>query len=112
MSKIIPASVTLYNAAKARENTTLKKQRYVNHAIRSPKYGVGDLVRVSRAENVFTFYGEELCKVRKNLSTDVFKIEKILKSRDKGSSKEYFVKWKEYRDKFNSWIKVSQLLKK
>ena len=25
------------------------------------------------------FYGEELCKMRKNLSTNVFEIEKILK---------------------------------
>ena len=58
------------------------------------------------------FYGEELCKVRKNLSTDVFEIETILKSRGKGSSKEHFVKWKGYPNKFNSWIKVSQLVKK
>ena len=57
------------------------------------------------------FYGEELCKVRKNLSADAFEIEKILKSRGKGSSKEHFVKWKGYPDKFNSWIKVSQLVK-
>ena len=58
------------------------------------------------------FYGEELCKVRKNLSTDIFEIEKILKSRGKGSSKEHFVKWKGYPNKFNSWIKVRQLVKK
>ena len=58
------------------------------------------------------FYGEELCKVRKNLSTDVFEIEKILKSRGKGYSKEHFVKWKGYPNKFNSWFKVSQLVKK
>ena len=51
------------------------------------------------------FTCEELRKVRKNLSTDVFEIEKILKSRGKGSSKEHFVKWKEYPNKFNSWIK-------
>ena len=58
------------------------------------------------------FYGEELCKVRKNLSTDDFEIEKILRSRGKGSSKEHFVKWKRNPDKFNSRIKVSQLVKK
>ena len=50
--------------------------------------------------------------MHKNLSTDVFEIEKILKSRGKGSSKEHFVKWKGYLDKFNSWIKMSQLKKK
>ena len=47
---MIPASVTLYNATKALENL---QQCYGNHVIRSPKYGVGDLVRVSRAKNVF-----------------------------------------------------------
>ena len=58
------------------------------------------------------FYGEELWKVRKNLSMDVFEIKKILKSRGKGSFKEHFVKWKGYPDKFNSCIKVSQVVKK
>ena len=49
-TKMVPASVTLYNVAKARENL---QHLYDNHVIRSPKYGVGDLVRVSRAKNVF-----------------------------------------------------------
>ena len=49
-TKMIPTSITLYNAAKARENL---QQCYGNHVIRSLKYGVGDLVRVSRAKNVF-----------------------------------------------------------
>ena len=49
---MIPASVTirLYNTAEAQENL---QQRHGNHVIRSPKYDVGDLVRVSRAKNVF-----------------------------------------------------------
>ena len=109
---------------------------------------VGNLVRVSRAANVFAkghesgwtleiikitrisstrppavyyledlageeidgfFYTEELRIVRKNLTTDVFEIDKILKTRGKGSSKEYFVKWKGYGDKFNSWVRANQL---
>ena len=55
------------------------------------------------------FYTEELCRVRKNLTSDVFEIEEILKTTGKGSSKEYFVKWKGYGDKFNSWVKTNQL---
>ena len=43
-TKMIPASVTLYNAAKARENL---QQRYGNHTIRSPKCGVGNFVSIS-----------------------------------------------------------------
>ena len=55
------------------------------------------------------FYTEELCRVRKNLTTDFFEIDKIFKTRGKGSSKEYFVKWKGYGDKFNSWVRANQL---
>ena len=119
---MVPATITLYNAAKARENL----QRYGNHDFKALKYCVGDLVRVSRAKNVFTkgyesgwtleifkitrisstrppavyyledlageeidgfFYTEELCRVRKNLTTDVFEIDKILKTRVKSPSK-------------------------
>ena len=49
-TKMIPASVTLYNATRAQKYL---QQRYSNHVMRSPKYSVGDLVRVSRAKNVF-----------------------------------------------------------
>ena len=144
-TKMVPATVTLYNAAKARENL---QRRYGNRDFKALKYCVGDLVRVSRAQNVFAkgyesgwtleifkitrisstrppavyylkdlageeidgfFYTEELCRVRINLTTDVFEIDKILKTRGKGSSKEYFVKWKGYGDKFNSWVRANQL---
>ena len=137
-TKMVPATVTLYNAAKVRENL---QRRYGNREFKTLKYSVGDLVRIRRAKNVFAkgyesgwtleifkitrisstrppavyyledfageeidgfFYAEELCRVRKNLTTDVFEIDEILKTRGKGSSKEYFVKWKGYAYKFNS----------
>lgn len=50
------------------------------------------------------FYAHELQKVFKT-SKDYWRIEKILRSRGKGTNKEYFVKWKGYADSFNSWIK-------
>jgi hypothetical protein len=47
------------------------------------------------------FYEEEL---QRNLKEDdVYKIEKILKSRKRNGKKEYFVKWRGYDDSFNSW---------
>lgn len=49
------------------------------------------------------FYEEELQKVTKT-SRDFWRIEEILKSRGKGSNKEYFVKWKGFDHRFNSWI--------
>ena len=55
------------------------------------------------------FYTEELCRVRKNLTTDFFEIDKIFKTRGKGSSEEYFVKWKGFGDNFNFWVIANQL---
>jgi len=46
------------------------------------------------------FYSAELQKVIK----DVFRIEKVLKTRKRDSKTEYFVKWLGYSDKFNSWV--------
>lgn len=54
-----------------------------------------------------TFYAEELQKVgRKN----EFPIEKILKKRRKKNVLEYYVKFKGYPEKFNSWIPVSNMI--
>jgi hypothetical protein len=54
-----------------------------------------------------SFYEEELQKV-KHLS-EVFKIEKILRKRQKSGRKQYFVKWLDYPDSFNSWINASDI---
>ena len=150
-TKMSPISVNWRNAAKARENI---RRRYGNSgdgkdgAIKKPKYKVGDLVRVSRARNVFAkgyeggwtlelfkivristtrpptvyflkdlsdedidgfFYEEELSRVQKNLNKDFFEVNEVLKSRGKGRKKEYLVSWKGYPEKFNSWIKASDL---
>ena len=48
--KMEPASVTIHNAHEARENL---ETRYGRVKYRKPKYSVDDLVRVSRARNVF-----------------------------------------------------------
>ena len=50
------------------------------------------------------FYEEELCRVRKNLNTEHFDVEEVLRTRGKGKKKQYFVKWKNFSDKFNCWI--------
>ena len=48
------------------------------------------------------FYELELQRIIKE--DDVYKVEKVLKTRKKGSKKEYFVKWTGYPDSFNSWV--------
>ncbi|KAJ8018519.1 Heterochromatin protein 1 [Holothuria leucospilota] len=48
------------------------------------------------------FYHNELQKVSKIDHT--YRIEKILKRRTRNGQKEYFVKWKGYPSKFNSWV--------
>lgn len=50
-----------------------------------------------------TFYQSELQKTNVK-DDDIWKVEKILKTRGKGLRKEYFVKWLRWPTKFNSWI--------
>jgi len=48
------------------------------------------------------FYAQELQKVNKE--GDVYEVEGIVKTRRRGGKIEYFVKWKGYPEKFNSWV--------
>jgi hypothetical protein len=50
-----------------------------------------------------TFYQSELQKVNIR-DDDMWKIEKILKTKGMGNNKQYFVKWLHWTKKFNSWI--------
>ena len=53
-----------------------------------------------------TFYEQELSKTALG---EIHKIEEVLKERKRQGKKEYFVKWKYYPKKFNSWISHDQL---
>ncbi len=35
---------------------------------------------------------------------DVYEIEKVLKTRKRDGQVEYYVNWKDYPNKFNSWV--------
>jgi hypothetical protein len=50
-----------------------------------------------------TFYEQELQKSEQ----EIFRIEKIIRSRVKNGKKEIFVKWDGYGPEFNSWIKFN-----
>ena len=56
-----------------------------------------------------TFYEAELQKVIKE--NDVYRVEKVLRKRKRKGVVEYFVKWKGYPDKFNSWVSEKDILK-
>ena len=56
-----------------------------------------------------SFYEPELQKIIKN--DDVYRVEKILRKRKRKGVVEYFVKWKGYPDKFNSWVPESNVSK-
>ena len=53
------------------------------------------------------FYKSELQVI--NVKPDVYRIEKIIRTKGKGAYKQYFVKWHGYSNEHNSWIKASQL---
>ena len=50
-----------------------------------------------------TFYEWELQEVEK-LDDDLYVIDKVIKQRRKNGKTEYFVSWKGYPSKFNSWV--------
>ena len=56
-----------------------------------------------------TFYEAELQKVIKE--DDVYRVEKVLRKRKRKGVVEYFVKWKGYSSKFNSWVAESDISK-
>ena len=56
-----------------------------------------------------TFYDKEIQKVIKE--DDVYRVEKALRNRKRKGVVEYFVKWKGYSDKFNSWVAESDMTK-
>lgn len=52
-----------------------------------------------------SFYGEELQRVR----GDIYKVEKIIKSRGLGRNRQHFVKWMFFGPQHNSWIRASDV---
>lgn len=70
-----------------------------------PVYRVQDF---DKDEIKGTFYQSELQKVDVK-DDDLWKVEKVLKTRGKGRNKQYFVKWLHYPKKFNSWINASDV---
>ena len=55
---------------------------------------------------VGSFYTQELQKTEQ----DMYKIEKVLKTRQKGKKTELYVKWEGYPDSFNSWVSAFELI--
>ena len=57
------------------------------------------------------FYTEELALVgASRLETNKrFMVERVLRTRGRGNKKQLLVKWSSYLDKFNSWVKASDL---
>lgn len=65
-----------------------------------PTYILKDL---SGEEIKGKFYEQEIQPVTYK-ADDIFIVEKVLKTRRRGNRTEYFVKWRNYPEKFNSWV--------
>jgi hypothetical protein len=78
------------------EELFIVNKRYPTHPV---TYGLKDL---ADEDIKGKFYEQELQNVSK--SDDVYIVEKILKTRKRAGKIEYFVKWRSYPDKFNSWV--------
>ncbi|XP_041347126.1 uncharacterized protein LOC121366970, partial [Gigantopelta aegis] len=55
-----------------------------------------------------TFYQPELQQIDVK-EDNLWKVEKILKTRGRGPNKEHYVKWLNCPKKFNSWVKASDV---
>lgn len=77
---------------------------------RSP-WVVYTLKDLQNEEITGTFYEKELQKVNYD-PTNMYKIDKIMRTRYTGHRKEVLVKWKGYPNKFNSWILARELKQK
>ena len=55
------------------------------------------------------FYEEELQRVPKDADTAVFRVEKVLRHRQRQGQREIFVKWMGWPQKFNSWVKQTDV---
>ena len=51
------------------------------------------------------FYANEMTHVR----GDTFKIDEIIRTRGRGAKREYFVRWKHFSPRWNSWVKADDV---
>ncbi len=72
---------------------------------RPPVYRIKDL---DGEELEGTFYEKELQKVEKG-DDALYILDKVIKQRKRGRKTEYFVSWRGYPSKFNSWVSDIQL---
>ncbi|GBM33609.1 hypothetical protein AVEN_115919-1 [Araneus ventricosus] len=70
-----------------------------------PTYVLQDL---SGKEIAGRFYAEELQKIDKS-DNNLWAIEKIIRTKGRGASRQLLVKWVGFDDSFNSWIKAKWL---
>ena len=70
-----------------------------------PVYRLQDL---AGEEITGSFYQSELQKIDYN-PNQIFKIEKVLKTRGKGRNKQYYIRWKFYPKKYDSWVKAQDI---
>ncbi|GFV49227.1 chromo domain-containing protein [Trichonephila clavipes] len=78
---------------------------YKRYPTNPPTYVLQDL---SGKEIAGRFYTEELQKIDKS-DNDLWAIEKIIRKKGRGTSRQLFVKWVGFDDSFNSWIKAEWL---
>lgn len=81
----------------------LFKIRKINTRMPIPMYFLRSLNEEEDIEG--GFYAEEMVRIR----GDLFKIEKILKRKGKGRNRKVYVKWKYFDNRWNQWIKASDI---
>lgn len=101
-----------------------EKNVFEKGAVRTWSIEIFKISRVLKRQNLFVyeivdlnneaiegfFYPEELSAVhRERMADQEFQIEKVLRSRGKGSRREVLVSWKGYPPSFDSWVPARDL---
>ncbi|KYN11359.1 hypothetical protein ALC57_16488 [Trachymyrmex cornetzi] len=56
------------------------------------------------------FYEQELARVEKNVEEEQLIVDRVIKSKGRGTNKQVLVSWRDYPSKFDSWIPASSLI--
>jgi hypothetical protein len=78
------------------EEIFVVSERYPTHPV---TYGLKDIIGEPIKGK---FYEHEMQQIVK--TDDVYDVERVIKTRRRNGKLEYFVKWKGYPEKFNSWV--------
>ncbi|GFY22827.1 uncharacterized transposon-derived protein F54H12.3 [Trichonephila clavipes] len=121
-AKLFKKSAHGFESAKVTTADEPELYKRLYHSSSNPqfRFAANDTVRIKRSRDIFRkgympgeiegrFYNEELQKIDK-LTDSYWAIEKVIRSKGRGSSRQLLKKWVGLQGSLNSWIRAYQIL--